>query len=224
MNKQSFLEKLAFELKGIPWQEIQKQKAYYEEMLDDMLEDGMTEEQAVEKLGDPVTIAREILQEPGVKRVVLDPSQKRVMPGPAPAGNRQQSGQEPRQAQPAAPQDNKKTMKIVTIVLLILGAPIWISLLAVVLSLYLSLWAVALSFDGATLALGLGGLAMLVIAGLNITTSPAGALAALGIGLLLLALALLGVLLGDVLAVGLVKGTRWAYRKCKTWIRSVWGN
>ena len=224
MDKKSFLDKLTFELKGIPWPEIQKQKDYYEEMLDDMLEDGMTEDQAVERLGDPAEIAREILREPGVKRVVLQPGGKTPRPAPRPQPEPKKKT-EKAQKSPKATQDQKKTWNVVTLVLLILGAPLWVPLalaaIAVVLSVYLSLWSIALSFDVATLCLGVGGVISIIVGIVNIASSPAGAIAALGLGLLLLAVALLGVIIGDVMIVYLIKGTRWTFVKCKNWIRSI---
>ncbi len=51
MNKASFLAALSRGLSGLPKEEIKKQLDYYAELIADMTEDGMTEEEAVGKLG-----------------------------------------------------------------------------------------------------------------------------------------------------------------------------
>ena len=63
MTKREFLDILRRGLRQLPPEEAQKRLAYYEELLNDMTEDGMTEQEATAKLGDPAALAREILQE-----------------------------------------------------------------------------------------------------------------------------------------------------------------
>ena len=63
MNKSRFSATLKRELRGMPRAEIAKTVAYYEEMIDDKIEGGMTEEQATASLGDPKEIARSICAE-----------------------------------------------------------------------------------------------------------------------------------------------------------------
>ena len=47
MNKQEFLSALQNALAGLPKKDRQKTLAFYSEMIDDRMEDGMTEEEAV---------------------------------------------------------------------------------------------------------------------------------------------------------------------------------
>ena len=61
MNKQEFLRQLAAQLHSLPQSEIQKSLDYYEELIDDNVEDGRSEEEAVAALGDPKEIADGIL-------------------------------------------------------------------------------------------------------------------------------------------------------------------
>ena len=47
MTKQEFLDRLRRQLSHLPPEDIQKQLQFYSEMIDDRMEDGMTEEEAV---------------------------------------------------------------------------------------------------------------------------------------------------------------------------------
>ena len=61
MSKQEFLEALRAALAQMPAEEREKQIAYYDELIADMCEDGMSEAEAVAHLGDPRAIAEELL-------------------------------------------------------------------------------------------------------------------------------------------------------------------
>lgn len=61
MNKKEFLEQLNASLRKLRKAERRQNLEYYEEMLSDMIEHGMTEEEAVEKAGSPKDAAAEIL-------------------------------------------------------------------------------------------------------------------------------------------------------------------
>lgn len=61
MNKNEYLSALARWLRELPEDERKKQLAYYSEMYDDMLEDGLSPAGAAARLGEPVTLAAEIL-------------------------------------------------------------------------------------------------------------------------------------------------------------------
>ena len=63
MTKYEFLEKLSRELSAMPRQDREKSLAYYSEMLDDYVEDGMSEEEAVRKLGSVKAVAAQILED-----------------------------------------------------------------------------------------------------------------------------------------------------------------
>lgn len=62
MNKHTFLKTLKKHLRKLKHSEIQKNISYYEELLSDMLENGATEAEALEKIGSPKKLAQEILQ------------------------------------------------------------------------------------------------------------------------------------------------------------------
>ena len=190
MTKLEFMQQLQQGLSQLPQTEISERLGYYEEMLQDMMEDGMTEQEAVEKLGDPAVIARQILEEVPLTTLV----KTRVRP--------------------------RNGWSTAAIVLAILGAPLWVSLaiaaVSLVGSLYLTAWALVLSFYAVVLSLGLGGFAVIVGSVSRFGSGLAGALLGLGGGLTAVALGCLGVCAAYYLTLGIWKGTRWTYLKIKT--------
>lgn len=63
MNKQEFFNILEQLLKLLPKHERERMKVYYDEIIEDYIENGFTEEEAVEKLGNVGSIAEEIIRE-----------------------------------------------------------------------------------------------------------------------------------------------------------------
>lgn len=63
MTKYDFLKELLEYLAPLPEAEREKAYAFYAEMIDDSIEDGMTEEQAVQRLGDMQDIVDHIIAE-----------------------------------------------------------------------------------------------------------------------------------------------------------------
>lgn len=158
MTKLEFLDALYDKLSGLPDKEIEERLAFYKEMIDDGMEEGLSEEEAVQRIGEMEDILTEI------------PERK--------------------------PENAKqKSSSWVIIVLLILGAPLWISLLAaafsVVIALYASLWSVIISLWAAEVTLwgsALGG----VVGGIVLSFSgaaPAG-FALIGLALICAGLSL----------------------------------
>ncbi|MCW9134699.1 DUF1700 domain-containing protein [Bacillus paramycoides] len=69
MNKAYFLDSLKQNLKSLSKEERLKFISYYEEIIEDYIEDGYSEKDAVEKVGNPLIIAQDILKEPREKQV-----------------------------------------------------------------------------------------------------------------------------------------------------------
>lgn len=65
MNKQQFLETIRRSIGHLPAREAEQSLEYYAEMIDDYVENGMTEEQAVEAIGSPEDIAARIIDDIG---------------------------------------------------------------------------------------------------------------------------------------------------------------
>lgn len=119
MNKQDFLDKLRKKLSALPQDDIEERLNFYSEIIEDKIDEGLSEEDAVLEIGNVKEIASQIIAETPFTKLVKG----KVKP--------------------------KKQLKVWEIVLLILGSPIWLSLLiavfAVIFSLYVSLWAVIIS-------------------------------------------------------------------------------
>ena len=61
MKKNEFLQELSMEILGLPQEDVEHWLEYYTEMLEDRIEEGMSEQEATAALGDPKAIARQIL-------------------------------------------------------------------------------------------------------------------------------------------------------------------
>lgn len=62
MNKDTFLKALRKQLKQLKNPEIQKNISYYDELISDMVENGMSEADALSKIGSPKQLSKEILE------------------------------------------------------------------------------------------------------------------------------------------------------------------
>lgn len=140
MLKQEFLDNLKSRLSGLPKQDIEERISFYSEMIDDRMEEGLTEEEAVLAIGSVEANAAQIVAGTPLAKI----AKKKIMP--------------------------KRRLKAWEIVLLALGSPIWISLaaaaLAVIFSIYVSLWAVIISVwaaFGSLIGGAIGGAAVSVI-------------------------------------------------------------
>lgn len=117
MNKQEFLERLRIGLADLPQEEIEAQIDFYTEIIDDRMEDGVSEGTAIAELGDVDEIISLIITN--------------------------NSGKEEKKAK------SKRRLKAWEIILLAVGSPLWISLgisaVAVIFSVYFSLWSIVVS-------------------------------------------------------------------------------
>ena len=181
MTKREFLDDLKGRLSQLPPEELGKRLAYYAELIDDMTEDGLDEHAAVAKLGDISKIAEEILRE--------QPLQTLVKTRMRPSGG----------------------WTALTIILLILGFPVWfplmMSFLAVVLSIYVVIWSIVVVLFAVVFAIGVSGLALIVGGIWSLFVSPASGILMLGAGTGLAGLAILAFLGSVYTAKGLAKLT-----------------
>ena len=166
MDKQAFLDALRRRLGDLPQSEIEKSVAFYSESIDDRVEDGMTEAEAVAALGSVDEIVQSI---------------RESMPLTAIVKNRIRSDREKHGGRGAG-----------WIVLAVVGFPVWLPLLiaffAVVLSVYIVLWAVVISVAAAAIALIVAGVAAALWGVFKVATA--------GVGGLLLALGAAAVCVG----------------------------
>lgn len=116
MSKQEFLAELRKALSGLPQGDVEGRLTFYGEMIDDRMEEGITEEEAVSAIGPVDEVAAQIIGEIPLTKLVKE----RVRP--------------------------KRALRGWEIVLLALGSPLWLSLLvalfSVILAVYLVVWAV----------------------------------------------------------------------------------
>ncbi len=119
MAKLQFLLSLRDKLSGLPEADVEEHLSFYSEMIEDRIEEGLSEEDAISAIGSVDEIAGQIIADSSVSVT----SKERANP--------------------------KRLLKAWAILLLVLGSPVWFSLLiaafAAVLSLYVSLWSVIIS-------------------------------------------------------------------------------
>jgi len=163
MNRKDFLEAVRLKLKGLSEEDINKALEFYEEAISDRIEDGLTEDEAVAAIGTPDEIAQQILMDTPLPKLVKA------------------------KAKP------EKGFKVWEIILLVLGFPIWFSVLLaaglVALSLIIVLFAIVLSFFAVILALGLGGI-VLVVASILMMIAGGGSASIFNIGIAILCIGL----------------------------------
>ena len=130
MNKQEFLFKLRKGLHGLPQNDIEERLTFYSEMIDDQMEEGTTEEDAVSGIGTVDEIVSQAVAETSLSRLVKEKVR------------------------------SKRTFRVWEIILLILGSPIWLSLLiaviAVIFAVYVTVWSVIVTLWAAELSLAAG--------------------------------------------------------------------
>lgn len=119
MNKQEFIDALRAALSGLPADDVEERLSFYGEMIDDRIEDGLTEEQATADIGKIKDVAAQIIADTPLSKI----AKERLRP--------------------------KRRWQAWEIVLLALGSPIWFSLavaaFSVALSLYAVLWSLLIS-------------------------------------------------------------------------------
>lgn len=132
MNKQQFLAAIRARLSSLPQNDVEKSLDYYSEMIDDRVEDGLSEEEAVAAMGSIEDIAAQILMDTPLPTLV----KAKMKPA--------------------------RSIKAWEIILLILGSPIWLPLLlaaaVIILTVYIVLWSVILVLYAANLCIAVGAL------------------------------------------------------------------
>lgn len=119
MDRQEFLDRLREGLSGLPQEDVEERLLFYSEMIADRMEEGLSEVEAVSAAGDADEIVRQIVADTPLAKI----AKARIKP--------------------------KRRLRAWEIVLLALGAPIWLSIgiafLAVVIAIYVSLWAILIA-------------------------------------------------------------------------------
>ena len=128
VKRNEFLSMLEQELRGLPEEDIKQTLDYYSEMIDDRVEDGDDEEAVIDGLGNVSEICRKIWSEASLTKVAH------------------------------ARLKRSRSLKVWEIVLIVLGSPVWLPVLAaigvVILSAYVVIWSAAIVFYAVDAALG----------------------------------------------------------------------
>ena len=194
MNKKEFLDEVRGRLSGLPEADIDKALEFYEESIQDRIDDGLTEDQAVAGVGTPEEVAEQILMDTPLSKIVK--------------ANIKTS--------------ERKSVRVWEIILIVLGFPIWFSLLmacfAIVLAIAIIFVALIIVFFAIVLAFGVAGIAGL-FAGIFalVTGKGMAALLAIGVSLILIGLALLLFLPAKALSIWLIE----LMGKFVKWIKSL---
>lgn len=127
MTKQEFLAALQQRLSGLPADDVSERLAFYGESIDDRIEDGLSEEEAVSQMGTIDSIMQQTLSEIPLSKLVKE----KIKP--------------------------MRRLKTWEIVMLIIGAPLWIPLsivaFALILIFYIVLWALVICLWAIEIAL-----------------------------------------------------------------------
>ena len=165
MTKLDFIAELGDRLSGLPEAEVDERLSFYNEMIDDYIEDGLGEEEAVARIGRIDEIVDQIIADVPFTKL----AKEKIKP--------------------------KRKMRAWEIVLLAVGSPLWIILgavaLAVFLTLYAVLWtlvAVAWSVFAVFAACAPAGIALGVLS--FVFGRPFPAMAYIGVGLVCAGLAI----------------------------------
>ena len=148
MKKKELIEQLSARLSGLPVEDIENTVDYYSEMIDERIDEGIDEEEAVAAIGDLDEIVSQILSEIPLSKLVKTKVKQ------------------------------KRKLSVLEITLIVLGAPLWfpilIAIFSVILSIFVAIFSlviaafsVAVSFGGVALGGILGALVYIFI-GMNI--------------------------------------------------------
>lgn len=137
MNKTEFLDELRVRLNKLPDYEVSKTVAFYTESIEDRVEEGMSEEEAVKSLGELDKIISEILIDTPLTSLIQNKIKE---------------------------SHNNSNHKTLWMILAICGFPIWlplgISFAAVIFAVYVSIWAVIISLFAVELCLAVAGIGL----------------------------------------------------------------
>lgn len=140
MNKQEFFVELRKGLTGLPQKDVEERVSFYSEMIDDRIEEGLSESEAVTAIGSVSDVIAQILDEIPLTKLVKE----KVKPN--------------------------RRFKAWEIALLVLGSPIWLSLLIaafiVILSVYIVIWSLVISLWAIETSLAACALGGVVAAGI----------------------------------------------------------
>lgn len=190
MNKQEFIDTLYKKLSKFPKKAFEDQINFYIEIIDDKVEDGLSEQEAIDQIGPIDTIVEEIINNASLFKMVKEK---------------------------VKPQRKLKTWEIV---LITLGFPIWfpllVAFLAVLFTLYIVIWVLILCLWVIFISFALCSVACILI-GLYYTIVHHNSiyLSFIAAGIALIGLSIIMFYLSKCATVGLIKLTKKTLLKFK---------
>ena len=158
MTRNEFLQALRHRLAGMPKADLEDRISFYNEMIDDRIDEGLSEAEAIAALGSVDSVIAQVIASVPLRHLVRE----KISTTRKPSG--------------------------MGIALIALGSPLWLALaisaFAVVLSLFVTLWAVVACLWVSDIALAaslLGGVGLGAV--LLFTSSASMAVAMIGVGL-----------------------------------------
>ena len=149
MNKQEYLSAIRVRIPKMPTEDMERFIAYYSEMIDDRMEDGMTEEEAVATMDTPDEAVDQILEDTPLSKIV----KQKIKP--------------------------THRLRAWEIVLIVLGSPVWVPLLLtagiLVLSMLVVVFSLLITFYAVVISAAVAGIAgvLAVVPFLMISNVPA---------------------------------------------------
>lgn len=182
MNKEEFINELRQKLSGLPKEDIEERVSFYREIIEDHMEDGVSEEEAVASIGSVDSVVEQIMSEIPLTKLV----KQKVKP--------------------------KNKMKTWQIVLIAVGSVVWVPLLiafaAVAFALYIVLWALVICVYAIALSFAVSAIASIAsIAVYGAEGNVAGILYSIAAGLIMAGLAILMFFASIAITKGVIKLT-----------------
>ena len=149
MNKQEYLSAIRARIPKMPTEDMNRFIAYYSEMIDDRVEDGMTEEEAVASMDAPDDAVDQILEDTPLSKIV----KQKMKP--------------------------THRLRVWEIILLVISSPVWVPLLLtagiLVLSMLIVVLSLLITFYAVVVTVAVAGIAgtLAVIPFLMISNIPA---------------------------------------------------
>lgn len=140
MTKKEFMDALSWQLKALPKKEKKSSLSYYEEMIGDRMEDGMSEEEAVAAAGTPEEAAEEIFK--GLS--LIDKARMTISKG-------------------GRTRNATKAEKVLLCLSLPILIPLVIAAVSIGLTMFIVSWALFISWCAVVAAFILGGIGAIVL-------------------------------------------------------------
>ncbi|MBR2175534.1 MAG: DUF1700 domain-containing protein [Clostridia bacterium] len=186
MTKNEFINSLRASLIGLPQEDIENSIEFYSEMIEDSMEDGMSEEEAVASLGNLGDIAAHI------------------------RATSSQTGSNVKKKV-----SSRRKLSCLEIVLLIISSPIWGGFAIGLFGVYISLWAVILSLYAAVISMAAASVAGIITFPFKLGV-PGEAIMTLGFSLIIAGITIFAFFGVNQITKAYIRFTKWIFNSVKS--------